>query len=135
MEHSEELKRGERFEFGANVTRFLSVLDEERITQAKKSLEKMLGTNDLFGKTFIDIGSGSELFSLSARMLGATVHTFDYDPKSVACTKELRRRYFPDDKQCSVEEGSFLDESYMSSLGRFDIIYSWGVLNHTGQMW
>lgn len=135
MGYSEELKRGERFEFGANWTRFLSVLDEERIVQAKNSLENMLGTHDLSGKTFIDIGSGSGLFSLSARMLGATVHSFDYDPKSVACTKELRRRYFSDDAKWIVEEGSVLDESYMSSLGRFDIVYSWGVLHHTGQMW
>jgi 2-polyprenyl-6-hydroxyphenyl methylase/3-demethylubiquinone-9 3-methyltransferase len=133
--HATEVSKGERFEFGANWTRFLSVLDEERIAQAKSSLEKMLGVSDLSGRTFIDIGSGSGLFSLSARMLGASVRSFDYDPKSVACTRELRRRYFPDDANWGVEEGSVLDKKYVSSLGRFDIVYSWGVLHHTGQLW
>jgi 2-polyprenyl-6-hydroxyphenyl methylase/3-demethylubiquinone-9 3-methyltransferase len=133
--HPTEVSQGERFEFGANWTRFLSVLDEERIAQAKSSLEKMLGVSDLSGRTFIDIGSGSGLFSLSARMLGASVYSFDYDPKSVACTQELRRRYFPDDPTWIVEEGSVLDKSYLDELGQFDVVYSWGVLHHTGQMW
>lgn len=134
MSHAEELKKGERFEFGANWTRFLSVLDDERIEEAKKSLQKMLGVEHLQGKSLIDVGSGSGLFSLAARMLGATVHSFDYDPKSVACTRELRKRYFTDDPQWAVEEGSALDPTYLQGLGSFDIVYSWGVLHHTGQM-
>lgn len=133
--HAAEISKGERFEFGANWTRFLSVLDEERIEQAKKSLKQMLGVEDMEGKSFIDVGSGSGLFSLAARMLGAKVHSFDYDPKSVACTKELRRRYFSDDPNWKVEEGSVLDKDYLNGLGQFDIVYSWGVLHHTGQMW
>jgi len=28
-----------------------------------------------------------------------------------------------------------LDPDYMRSLGDFDIVYSWGVLHHTGDMW
>jgi len=30
--------------------------------------------------------------------LGARVHSFDYDPQSVACTAELKRRYFEGDE-------------------------------------
>ena len=75
------------------------------------------------------------MFSLAARRLGATVHSFDYDPQSVACTTELRRRYFSGDPDWRVERASVLDPEYMASLGTFDVVYSWGVLHHTGQMW
>src|SRR5688572_24888026 len=103
-----EIARGERFGFGRNWERFLAVLSSERIERAEQSLRSMLEVDDLAGKTFLDIGSGSGLFSLAARRLGATVTSFDFDPQSVACTQELRRRYFPDDPHWSVEEGSVL---------------------------
>lgn len=133
--HSLEVQTGERFEFGKNWARFLRVLTEERIVRAQNSIAGFLEVDTLAGKTFLDIGSGSGLFSLGARRLGARVHSFDYDPNSVNCTRELRRRYFPDDPHWTVEEGSALDADYLRSLGTFDVVYSWGVLHHTGDMW
>jgi len=133
--HSEELARGERYPFGENWARFLSLMTEARMTDAVDSLKRMLEVDTLAGRTFLDIGSGSGLFSLAARRLGATVTSFDYDPQSVACTAELKRRYFPDDTGWDVQRGSALDEAYVSSLGQFDVVYSWGVLHHTGAMW
>jgi 2-polyprenyl-3-methyl-5-hydroxy-6-metoxy-1,4-benzoquinol methylase len=133
--HALEVNNGNRFEFGANWTSFLSTLNEESIRHAEKSLCEMLGVTALTGKIFLDIGSGSGLSSLAARRLGAKVYSFDYDPKSFSCTRELKRRNFPDDQDWVVEEGSVLDQEYLQSLGQFDIVYSWGVLHHTGQMW
>jgi SAM-dependent methyltransferase len=131
----DEVSRGKRFEFGRNWSRFLMILDDKRIAIAEQTLKEMLEVDDLIGKRFLDIGSGSGLFSLAARRLGASVHSFDYDPQSVSCTAELKRRYFTQDTSWTVEEGSALDAEYLASLGTFDLVYSWGVLHHTGAMW
>jgi 2-polyprenyl-6-hydroxyphenyl methylase/3-demethylubiquinone-9 3-methyltransferase len=124
-----------RFAFGENWSRFLGDLNESRIAQAERSLREMLEVERLDGRTFLDVGSGSGLFSLAARRLGASVRSFDFDPQSVACTAELRRRYFPDDPEWTVEEGSALDADYLARLGQWDVVYAWGVMHHTGAMW
>ena len=135
MDNAAEIARGERFGFGQNWSQFLPAIDEERIQQAETSLKEMLEVDSLNGKTFLDIGSGSGLFSLAARRLGARVHSFDFDPKSVYCTTELRKNFFPDDESWKIQEASVLDSEFMKSLGQYDVVYSWGVLHHTGNLW
>jgi 2-polyprenyl-3-methyl-5-hydroxy-6-metoxy-1,4-benzoquinol methylase len=133
--HKQEIESGAQFEFGENWTRFLTLLNEDRIVEAESSLKTFLGVENLEGKSFLDIGNGSGLFSLAARRLGARVHSFDFDPKSVACARELKRRYFTVDGNWTIDEASALDKDYLAALGQFDIVYSWGVLHHTGSMW
>ncbi len=131
----QEIAAGQRFRFGRNWRAFLSVLDQGRISVAEQSVREALGVDSLAGKTVIDVGCGSGLFSLVSRRLGAKVRSFDFDPDSVACARELRDKFFPNDPDWAVEEGSILDADYVRSLGTFDIVYSWGVLHHTGRMW
>jgi len=133
-EHAAEVEAGTRFEFGRNWSRFLGLLNDIRIRQAQASLQQMLGVESLHGKRFLDVGSGSGLFSLAAHNLGAQVYSFDYDPMSVSCTAELRRRYADGGGNWQVEQGSVLDDEYLHSLGQHDVVYSWGVLHHTGDM-
>jgi 2-polyprenyl-3-methyl-5-hydroxy-6-metoxy-1,4-benzoquinol methylase len=133
--HAREVEAGERFEFGRNWQQFLRMVDERRIRSAESSLRRMLRIERFDGLRVLDIGSGSGLFSLAAHRLGAQVHSFDLDPRSVACGRELRRRYAGGDAGWTIEQGSVLDRQYLESLGTFDIVYSWGVLHHTGRMW
>ena len=134
-QHAAEVEAGDRFEFGKNWASFLSTLTEERIKTAEESLLKMLDVGSLEGRSFLDIGCGSGLFSLAARRLGANVFSFDFDPRSVNCALDLRRRYFEGDGGWQIRQGSVLDRDFIGSLGKFDVVYSWGVLHHTGKMW
>jgi 2-polyprenyl-6-hydroxyphenyl methylase/3-demethylubiquinone-9 3-methyltransferase len=130
-----EVLDGQRFEFGRNWNRYLEDISEDRIRVAEASLEATLGAGELRGKRFLDVGSGSGLFSLAAHRLGATVHSFDFDPESVRCTAEVRRRYGSGGTTWEVDQGSVLDRGYLDRLGLFEVVYSWGVLHHTGDLY
>jgi SAM-dependent methyltransferase len=137
IDGQQEILAGERFAFGRNWRDFIDLVDETRIAAAVGSLSRPLDTGDLTGRTFLDIGCGSGLFSLAAHRMGARVRSFDYDPESVAATMELRRRFAAEsaEETWMVTQGSILDEETVTALGRFDIVYSWGVLHHTGDLW
>lgn len=124
-----------RFAFGENWRRFLDTVDAERIAVAKASLAETMQVSSLEGKSFLDIGCGSGLFSLSARQLGATVRSFDYDPQAAACAEHLKAAHFPQDGRWTIGRGDVLDSAFMAGLGQHDVVYSWGVLHHTGAMW
>ncbi len=130
-----EARRGRRFRFGRNWQAFLGSFSDERVAAAEQSLQRFLGREHLQGCRFLDVGCGSGLFSLAARRLGASVHSFDFDPDSVACTRQLKDRFFPGDTEWTIEQGSALDPQYLGRLPRFDVVYAWGVLHHTGRMW
>jgi 2-polyprenyl-3-methyl-5-hydroxy-6-metoxy-1,4-benzoquinol methylase len=122
-----------RFAFGDNWQAFRrDALDDGRIERATESLRDLVG--DLTGKTFVDVGCGSGLFSLAAHAIGAArVVSFDVDEACVACTSELRglRRR----RDWEARHGSVLDGAFVESLGTFDVVYAWGSLHHTGDMW
>lgn len=124
------------FRFGRNWRHFnAGYFNAERLALAKKSILDFLGVQTLHGKTFVDVGAGSGIDSLAAYELGAvSVLSFDPDSDCVVCCRELRANAGnPDNWQ--VGHGSILDMLYVSTLGQYDIVYAWGVLHHTGQMW
>ncbi len=129
-----EISEKKRFEFGRNWLGFVKCINEEILNQAESSLLSALRLESLKEKKFLDVGSGSGLFSLAANRLGARVYSFDYDPESVKCTRMLKDCFNPVDSEWIIDQGSVLDNSYIEELGKFDIVYSWGVLHHTGDM-
>ncbi len=133
--HAQEIATGQRFEFGRNWRRFLESIDERRIVAAQASLQSMLRRERFDGLSLLDAGCGSGLFSRAALRLGAAVTSFDYDPQCVACAEELKRRFAPAAACWSIREGSLLDAPYLTALGAFDVVYCWGVLHQTGDMW
>jgi SAM-dependent methyltransferase len=133
--HPRAAARGElRFGFGRNWLSFIELVDDARVSGARESLRAGLDMRTLTGRTFLDVGCGSGLFSLAACQLGARVRSFDYDQQSVQAATELRRRFAPG-ADWAIEPGSVLDPRFTGVLGRFDIVYSWGVLHHTGDLW
>jgi len=123
------------FSFGKNWSSFVEVITENDISRAMDDINYWLGSNGVEGKTVIDVGCGSGIHALAFCRLGAkSVHAFDYDSASVDATRKMHLRY-GSPEHWTTEQGSVLDSNYVGSLGTFDIVYSWGVLHHTGAMW
>jgi SAM-dependent methyltransferase len=123
------------FSFGENWRDFLSAADEEAIDLARADIEQWLGAEGLEGRTVLDIGCGSGLHSLAFHLKGASkLVSFDYDPQSVSATRSLWERAGRP-ANWTVRRESILDEDFVAALGKFDVVYAWGVLHHTGNMW
>jgi SAM-dependent methyltransferase len=122
------------FKFGENWKSFLSTVDEGSIASAEECLAKLVGPEDLAGKTFLDIGCGSGLSLLAASRLGASeLVGVDIDASSVEATRNLMSRAAPDATWSARVQSVF--DLTPEQDGLFDIVHSWGVLHHTGDMW
>lgn len=123
-----------RFGFGRNWKNFSEKIDGVALEQAQESLRSNY-MEDLEDKTFLDIGSGSGLFSLAAIKAGAKVTSFDYDPESVQTTINVLEKYNVDTCKYSVLRDDILCIENEDIIQEYDFVYSWGVLHHTGNMY
>jgi SAM-dependent methyltransferase len=123
------------FSFGRNWQKYLRGLTPERLEQNRESLKTSLRRDSLEGLTFLDAGCGSGVFSQAALDLGAAeVISVDVDPYSISCARSLRSRH-PRSERWRIVPGSLLQPEFVASLPQVDVVYSWGVLHHTGAMW
>jgi 2-polyprenyl-3-methyl-5-hydroxy-6-metoxy-1,4-benzoquinol methylase len=131
-----EVPLDKRFGFGKNWSKFIETkFSEERVNSSIEVFCEFTGLSDLSDKSFIDVGCGSGLHSLAAARLNAkSIYSFDFDPHAVKITTYLKEREMLKD-QWQIEQGSILDNDFLQKLGRYDFVYSWGVLHHTGAVW
>lgn len=126
----------DRFEFGANWADFVEKhFSQERVDISRRHLLDFLGRDSLDGLRVLDIGCGSGLHSLAAWQSGAAhILSFDFDQKSVETTRALHQ-LANQPSEWRILQGSVLDTEFMDTLPQADLVYSWGVLHHTGDVW
>ena len=122
------------FAFGENWASYAALINDAAIAESKRGLLKLIPHEQLQGRSFMDIGCGSGLHALAAAELGVgRILAVDIDPVSVETTRKVlstRAASVP----WQAENVSVFDLD-PSRFGTFDIVYSWGVLHHTGDMW
>lgn len=124
------------FSFGKNWEEFVRrKFSEDRVAVARRHLLEFLDVPDLKGKHFLDIGCGSGIHSLAACRSGASrIVSVDVDPDSVRTTERIREMA-GSPAHWEVLPGSILDAGFVARLDPAEIVYSWGVLHHTGDLW
>lgn len=128
-------KKNVAFNFGINWNNFSTkFLDGAKLNIALNSLEQLIGMDNIKCKSFLDIGCGSGIFAIAASKSGAQkVVGIDISKESIETSLFNKQRFLPDGNVEFLHKSVFDDD--FNELGCYDIVYSWGVLHHTGDMW
>jgi 2-polyprenyl-6-hydroxyphenyl methylase/3-demethylubiquinone-9 3-methyltransferase len=125
-----------QFDFGSNWAEFSKQhIDRQRLVLACESLQSLLEEKSLSGRSFLDVGCGSGLFSIAAHQLGATkVIGIDVNPRCIEIS-QANRDFLVPGAPIEFYVASALDPERLKSFGNFNLVYAWGSLHHTGSMW
>ena len=109
-------------------------MNDTTIHKAEDSIRVFLEIDSLSGKSFLYIGSGSGIFSIAASHLGASpVLGMDVNFKCVDVARNNAEKFGGSNKPDFVVK-SILDDS-VDRVNSYDIVYAWGSLHHTGNMY
>lgn len=134
----------QQFDFGENWVDFSNAVSSESFNQARQQFLELTGEVINEDKSFLDVGFGQGFNLLSATVQGMDVVGCDINPKCAEALKINVEHFGLDgaNEKVHIHIGSILDDSTISLLaddtlsdnGQFDIVHSWGVLHHTGNM-
>lgn len=124
-----------RFAFGKNWQSYSQkALTPERIEHARQAFRDLLVGIDLQGRRFLDIGFGQGLSLLTAVEMGAEATGIDIDKDNLQSLR-LTREAMGCSGMPEIQVQSILDDEFVqANRGRYDVVHSWGVLHHTGNM-
>lgn len=138
-EEGVQMRDDGEFSFGFNWLDFVKKRMNETIigfhVDNLKNLYSSINV-DLQNKSVFDIGCGSGLSSLSFARLGCNkIYSMDIDQYSVEATQYTKNNFCQQGNlDWNVFKGSVLDDFDIPPNSQ-DIVYSWGVLHHTGDTW
>lgn len=132
-----------QFDFGQNWLDFShQALTPQRIGAAAREFTRLHDGVPLAGRSFLEIGFGQGLSLLCAQQAGARVVGCDINPKCAEALAVTRAHFPATADVVPLIVGSILDPAVVARLrtaapagdGFYDVVHSWGVLHHTGDM-
>ena len=132
MTSSKDRDLKEHFSFGQNWSDYSKIVEEHHVISAEEDLVRLMDNGDFTNRKWCDLGCGSGVHAVAAARLGAFVTAVDIDPQSVTTTKRLAKKFGVEERIVSINYSVF---DLPFDRESFDVVYSWGVLHHTGDMW
>lgn len=120
------------FKFGKNWKNYSNKITKVNIEDSLRDLKYLLKSLKLKNNlTFIDVGCGSGVHSIAAKKLGFKVTSVDRDKTCIITTKKNFNKFYNSNKTTIFQD----DILNTKVFKKYDIVYSWGVLHHTGNLW
>ncbi len=131
----------EAFDFGSNWKHYSArALTTSRVEGAREAFCELTFGIELKSRSFLDVGFGQGLTALCAADAGAAVCCLDVNPRCAEALELTSQFFLPKVKEkLNLIVGSILSSSDVRTLREksgdgYDVVHSWGVLHHTGDL-
>ena len=129
------------FDFGQNWQEFVSGdVTQEQIAQARDEFGRLFGSRDVKGLSFLNVGFGQGMTACLAIEKGARVSGIDVNSGCLEALAGMSQEFLQVDitkakfQIASISASTTVEELEKLEPEGYDIVNSWGVLHHTGNM-